>query len=281
MRAVSHFLTLGAVLCALSAHAGQDVEAFAPEFSGDLRLEHFALEVLDKAPPTARALVASHGRPVGLVAWRRRSAADGIQLECESTFVDSERRAAPPRVLHVERLTEAGPRLVWREIGGSGRALRAEWSRDGARLLAVEWSLNETRRESVGTGAGAVMPLYLLELARTGRVTAGSFLRFDPLVRGLESIELCTSYEVDENAGRARPDDVSSDAAVRATAHVALRAVELRRGDGSSAGRYIFRGSDLIAFQWQDGDVWAVSISAEEYARRLAQIDPARVPRDL
>lgn len=262
MRVAHPLLTLAASVLALSARAGE-VPATSPDWSAKLRLEHFALQVLETPPRTSRDLVMSRGRTVGLVAWRRRRVADGIQLECESTFADDEHRSESARVLHVEQLTDAGPRLVWREIGRGGRALRAEWSRDGENLRVIEWSASETRRESVGTGKGAVMPLYLLELARTGRITAGSFLRFDPLVRGLDLAELCTSYEVENST----PENANAGA-------MALRAVELRRSDGTSAGRYVFRGSELCAFQWQESDVWAVRISPEEYDRRAAELAP-------
>lgn len=270
MRAAPSILTLAASLLALSAHAGE-VPAATPDWSAKLRLEHFALQVLETAPRSSRDVVTSRGQTVGLVAWRRRRVADGIQLECESTFANEDHHSDSTRVMHVEQLTDAGPRLVWREIGRGGRALRAEWSRDGGSLRLIEWSSSDTRRESVGTGKGAVMPLYLLELARTGRVTAGSFLRLDPLVRGLDVAELCTSYEFEENS----PDGASSGA----SAGAALRTVELRRSDGSSAGRYVFRGSELCAFQWQESDVWAVRISPEEYDRRAGELAPKEPPR--
>ncbi len=255
-------LAFAASVLALSAFAGE-VPAPAPDWEAKLRLEHFALQELEASPRSARDVLASRGTTLGVVAWRARRDADGLQLECESTFAGEEHRSDSTRVFHVERLTDAGPRLVWREIGPRGRALRAEWSRDGHNLRVIEWSSSETRRESVGTGKGAVMPLYLLELARTGRVTAGRFLRFDPLVRALDVAELCTSYEVDDGSG---------DFASAGT--IALRTVELTRGDGTCAGRFVFRGSELCAFQWQESDVWAIRISPEEYAARAAELAP-------
>ncbi|MFN0242044.1 MAG: hypothetical protein ACKVWV_04060 [Planctomycetota bacterium] len=196
--------------------------------------------------------LAAAGPCLGIVEWRHRVLADGMQLECETTFFDPGLTTARPRaepaarVLHVERLTELGPRLIWRELtDGPGRCLRAEWSRDGTGLVTRDFGLHDSSEEVLSTASGAVMPLYLLELARTGRVTTGVFLRFDPLVAALDPIEICTRYE-----------------------SAALRVVEQWRPDGTLAGRFVFRGIELTAFQCQDGDVWARRITAGEYEQR-------------
>ena len=49
------------------------------------------------------------------------------------------------------------------------------------------------------------------------------------------------------------------------------RTVELRREDQSFAGRYVFEGTDLIAFQWQPGRRWARRIDEREYREHVAQ----------
>lgn len=222
-----------------------------------LRLEHFALvrTRLGDDPMVNDGVpfeLATAGPCLGIVEWRRRVLADGMQLECETTFFDPGltaviARAEPAaRVLHVERLTALGPRLIWRELtDGPGRCLRAEWSRDGAGLVTRDFGLRDSSEEVLSTARGAVMPLYLLELARTGCVTAGAFSRFDPLVAALDPIEICTRYE-----------------------SAALRVVEQWRPDGTLAGRFVFRGTELTAFQWQEGDVWAQRIAADEYEQR-------------
>jgi hypothetical protein len=213
-----------------------------------LRSEEFVLEESDpasSAPPHA----------VGIVQWRRRTVDDGVALECESTFQRGLAAAGDVRVLHVERLTERAARLVWREIGsGVGRSLLVEWSEDLRALRVVEWGVDECSRTALDVEQGAVLPLYLLELARSGKATCGSYRLFDPLTRRLEAIELTTSY------------------ATR------IRTVELRREDGTLAGSYRFAGAELASFQWQAGGVCARRIDHEEYARRRAELLQARQP---
>ena len=53
--------------------------------------------------------------------------------------------------------------------------------------------------------------------------------------------------------------------------HGGRRTVELRRDDDSFAGRYVFDGTQLIAFQWQSGRRWARRIDESEYRDYLAQ----------
>jgi hypothetical protein len=52
-----------------------------------------------------------------------------------------------------------------------------------------------------------------------------------------------------------------------------LRTVELLRTDGSLAGRYRFRGGELVAFQWQEGGPWARRASATEYESALTELE--------
>ena len=216
----------------------------------DVRIEHFVLEIRAPVP----AATPSAAREVGLVCMRRRPIEGyehGMQLECECLFRRDGDGGEPEHVLHVERLSSEGPRLVWREWGpGRARSLTAEWTRDGKGLRVVESCRGGMPREVLWAGDGAVMPLYLLELARGGGATSGKYRRLDPLSRDLETIQLTTSCRAESGAN--------------------VRVVEFTREDGSLAGRFEFRGADLVSFQWQEGDLAARRITAQEYAERSA-----------
>jgi len=231
-------------------------------------VEHFLLEWRGESPHPARefrgpeALELAVGRGVlGLVEYRRRRTSKGWQLEQEVTFPFE-----GIRLLVVEDLNPASPRLVWRELStGAGRTVFAEWTAGKEELRAREWGINESLRGENSTRAGAVMPLYLLELARTGRVTTGRFEVFDPLARDLKTWTVNTAYR--------RPEGEQDPRALR-------REVEFIRSDGSLAGRYVFRGSRLIGFRWQEGAVRAKPVSAEDYAdfRLRWGLDPETSP---
>jgi hypothetical protein len=81
-------------------------------------------------------------------------------------------------------------------------------------------------------------------------VTSGKYRRLDPLSRELETIELSTSYRVESGSS--------------------VRVVEFTREDASLAGRFEFRGADLVSFQWQEGDLFARRITAQQYAEKSA-----------
>ncbi|HJP01616.1 MAG TPA: hypothetical protein QF764_07605 [Planctomycetota bacterium] len=239
------------------ALVGDDPPA-APALQGTLepdlqRVEHF---VLEGAPLAAgeRPGLGAHGEirrdgVRGLVEWRRRRAEGGWQLEIEVLYPLEDLR-----LLGVECLTEKGPRLVWREVSrGAGRTLMAEWCDDGGGLRVLDWGTDGVLRERTDAREGAVMPLYLLELLRAGRATAGEFLVFDPLGRALEPLTAHTTH-------LAREGGVGF-----------ARRVELRRADGTLAGRYLFAGASLEEFQWQAGSVRARRIGVLEFAERRAR----------
>jgi hypothetical protein len=223
----------------------------APRGDPDLRLEHFVLELREAGSASNGRAV----REVGLVCLRRRAIEGGTQLECECLFrrdgPQSQDGGGDEHVLHVEQLSSAGTRLDWREWGpGRARSFTAEWTADGRALRTVESCRGGTPRETLSASEGAVMPLYLLDLARYGRATSGRYKRLDPLARNLEAVELCTSYKGEAGPGR--------------------RTVEIVRDDGTLAGRFEFHGTDLETFQWQEGDLVARRVSVEEYAARSA-----------
>ena len=275
-RVATRFL---AALCVCLCAAGRGAPGAAPGSLpagsapfGEGRVEHFVLERTDAD---------GRERVVGWVEWRRTELAHGRQLQCEVRFADGE------RVLHVERLTPADARLVWREIGErSGRSLFAEWMRDGHGLRMLEWGRDGARRGQIGAEGTVVMPLYLIELARGGAATQGRFATFDPLGRRLEPLVLRTSYEL----GRARAASARRDAGAEAreddlpgsgdgaAPFAPLRTVELVHADGTSAGSYAFEGTELIAFSWQAGGARARRIPAGEWRAAIESLERGSAP---
>jgi hypothetical protein len=223
------FLSLLAAGTAASPRAPRCPQPHVPE-----RVEHFAL-----GP--------AGGEPEAVVAWRSHPAEGGRRLEFEAFF-----RSSGIRVLVVECLGEEGPRHVYREMGPAGaRTLLAEWRERGRVLFTVESSFDGSLREACDARRGAVMPLYLVELLRGDRLSQGSLQVLDPLARGLERWRVSTSY------ASVRGHD--GEPAFR-------RRVELRREDGTLAGRYDFQGDALVGFLWQEGGREARPIDASTYA---------------
>jgi hypothetical protein len=258
----------------VQAGAASDAEDEPSGVRSVLRVERFVLRDGPEPPTTGDESDGerAHVRPLGAVEWRRMAHDDGMQIECEMLFARTGRDAPCQRVLHVEELREPRARLVWREIGaGSGRSVLAEWDADRLVLHTVDWGTSETVREEISTSRGAVMPLYLIEMLREGRVTSGPQLVFDPLARTLSELEIVTSY-----GDPGPPPCPAGPPALRgAQSPPRSRLVELRRSDGTLAGRYRFRGTELVGFQWQDGGPWAQRVGAREHTAALAQLSRA------
>ena len=227
-------------------------DAWAPVADpAGLRLEHFVLELREPALADAKPLT----REVGVVCLRSRPVEGGRQLESESLFLREGEDGDAVHVLHIERPSGRGPELVWREWGaGHGRCFTAEWTKAHNALQLVENSRGGVPRATIPAGRECVFPLELIELAREGRALAPSYARLDPLSRELELVDFHASSRNDSGA--------------------IVRDVELSRADGSLAGRFEFRGSELVSFRWQDGDLRARRISAESYAARAARSAP-------
>ncbi len=235
------------------ATQGLPADGASPATSG-LRLEHFVIE-RRSADPSATPV------EVGLACLRRREIEGGRQLESECLFF---RRGGDTgedeHVLQVERDASPGPALVWREWGGTrSRCLTAERSPDGSGLLLVETSRGGVPRATIEAPPSVFNPLELLELARADRVQPGRCLRFDPLSRSLETIEVKV---------------VRGETPATVESAGELRTVEFLREDGSSAGRYEFRGSELVDFQWQEGDLHARRVEDAAYVQRLEASQP-------
>jgi hypothetical protein len=244
-------------LLALLRGALQDDRATAREAAGPLpplaqpreilREEFFALELAETPP-----------RVVGYAAWRRRREEPGQQVEWDLHFTPDD-----TRVLHVERLDAGGGNLVWREWRpGSGRTLSVAWESGAQALECVEWGRAQALRSRIEAPQGAVMPLYLLELARRGDLDRGTFNLFDPLARSLEPVHATTSYATRGAAGAKLAGQAEP---------VLERTVEFTRDDGTRAGAYTFCGDDLVRFRWQDGTLSARRIEAGEYSAALAE----------
>ncbi len=234
----------------------------APEDSSEAAealVEHFLVEWTDAdvALPAAEGPgthQARKDRVVALVRLRRGRVNGDLQLE-----MDYDDLLEGVRLSSHERLGADVSRLIWRErTPGRGRTLRAEWSPDGSALETAEWDVGGRRARRASLEEGGVLPQYLVDLARTGRVVSGRFRVFDPLAARLEVRELSTCYESD-------PDGWMR------------RVVRLRRADGTLAGEYCFDGRRLVSFRLQDGRIAARAVDREswEAARDEFRAGPA------
>jgi hypothetical protein len=230
------------------------IELAISALSKDLRVERFVLErtTLDARGRTAVDVV-------GFVERRRLVAEKGVQLECDVRFLrtpNTDGTRDSQRISHVECHGETGPRCLWRELGpAGGRSVAAEWSRDGRALDVVEWGPGGTQRGTLVGARGVVMPLFLAELVRDGKLASGSVTVFDPLGRTLEPLWVRTIYDAESSK----------------------RVVELTRGDGTLFQRFTFGGVDLVSFQWQEGNLVARRVERDEYDREIARNSPSEV----
>jgi len=235
-------LACAAALCAFSSGSSSGTP-LAPRF------EHFVLETLD-APGAARI--------VGTL--RLGSSEQGAKrvLESDTRFAREARDESNVRVFEVEELFAGRAALTWREVSpGSGRTLSAEWNGQSNGLEVYECGAGAPVRERQISVEGALFPLYLQELVRTGRITSGSVPCFDPLGRTIERLTIKTAYEWDtERAGER------------------ARTVAIERTDGTLWGSYSFVGTRLVALQWQVGGARARAVDEAEFTRASAALEP-------
>jgi hypothetical protein len=218
-----------------------------------LREEHFAIEQVagttDLATETELCEPSSSqaGTVVlGVARCRRLTLPDGEQLEWDVQFL-----GAGPRVLHIERSGSSGNSLVWREIlPSAGRTVSARCSKDGSKLSLREWAGRLDQKSEIDGPQALALPLQLLEQARTQAKLPPQAVVFDPLARQLETWSISI-------------DDLGSGA----------RRVDLTRADGTLAARWLLRGSELVGFQWQGGNLRGRRVSAEDSARLLEPPD--------
>lgn len=232
------------VLLAAFASSGPGEDA-APA----LRSEYFLLEgPTSRAPLEANAGDSAPDAAVAAVVWRRRASAAGEVLEREIVFRDD-----GVRVLHVEHTSGERPRLVWREVRpDGGRTWLAQWTADRSQVETTSWGGEERTHARLDPGLPGAMPLELAELARRGTPEPADNACLSPLSGGLDRL----SREADD-PWRPDPERLPAWLRARVAEGRALRAVAWRRDDGSLAERLVFDGSELVAFQLQDGDLWA------------------------
>jgi len=222
------------------------LELTLPE-PGGVRTEHFRL-----ALPGAEA----SGEPLGVARLVRvpEEAGEG-RLEWETHFFD-----ARVRVLHLERLEQDELSLVWRELGEHrGRTVRVAFDQSSNALQVSDVGGAAARHRELDLGEGVFTPLFLLEQDRAGRLSTGGFRRVDANAGAIESVRLATG-----------PAPVACLAGARLSTWT--------RSDGTLAGRYLFAGDALRAFQLQEGGPVALAISTEEYKALLDRAG-GRLPR--
>lgn len=218
----------------------------------ELRVECFVLE-LDTP-------VAGSSPHVGIAKLTRTELGADILFEWDLQFALDDLR-----VLHVERYTADGAKLVWREVGpGRGRTLLAELAHDADTLRVVDWS-TERAREDVHVGASLLLPLGELELARRNELCDGVQTVFDPLSRAPEPRESSTRFR------GVLLDDATT--AANSEAWRLEREVSTRRLDGTHAWSARFVGDELLAYAWQPGGLVARRIDTAEYDRERAVLD--------
>ncbi len=229
----------------------------------ELREEFFVLELAAEEADGEDPLIATPrelfrggegATLVGFAVIRRWQSGATRQAEWDVRFLE-----CGTRVLQVEQ-TEAGHRgLIWRELRPTdGRTLHLEREEGSASLTLREWAGRRLVRAELEAPTGARLPLELLDELRDATAGWGRLALFDPLTRGFEQLELRV-----ENLG---PSPVPSDAP--------LRRAELVREDATLAGRYLFQGPELVAFQWQAGGLRGRRVEREDFERRRANLDP-------
>lgn len=259
------------------------LELPGPDF---VRVEYFLLERL----PAELSGGSTLADPRAVIALRRVECDGALTLERDVLF-----RAGGVSVLLDERYGDGLPRLVWRELRTNaevGRTWMAE--RDTARGLVrtQRWGSRAPVHGKLPLEQGLLGPLEFLERLREGRDHPAPVTILDPLGSDLSRLSVRT-IRADLRAalaiGRAtRGLAVSGLSPWSSASLVALgrhgralmrallgdgtrRTIELRREDQSFAGRYVFEGTDLIAFQWQPGRRWARRIDEAEYRSLSAQ----------
>lgn len=233
-----------------------------------LRVERFVVDGPFDARSTSSSGAILEAVPAAVVRFSARGTAGALELESDITFARESRERGSVRVMAVEELAADGAELTWREVSpGAGRSLHAQWREREDALDVVEWGNGPRLREELWSDEGALLPLYLLELLRQGRMTSGTVPCFEPLSRSIERYTITTSYAGDPGCGL--------------EGALGERVVELVRTDGSLAGRYRFRGTRLSGFQMRAGGEWARAVDEAEYDAARARLDETgRARRD-
>lgn len=212
------------------------------------RTEHFVLEIPSPSPLADWAPATC----VGAVVLRRRAVEGGYQLEGEWHFERSDEDGGDEQVLHIEQIAASGSKLIWREWGSSrARSLSITREAGGRKLASVDIARGGTRRDSLMADDPVCFPLELLERIRLGDAPSATCMRFDPLTRDIERVEVKA---------------IAKDAAEGSAP--ATRSYEIVRGDGTTAGICEFLGSELHSFRSQRGGPVARRVDEAEYLAR-------------
>jgi hypothetical protein len=132
--------------------------------------------------------------------------------------------------------------MIWREWGQSrARSLTVDRPAGGRELDAVDVARGGTRRDALAADEPVSFPLELIERLRMEGATPGACLRFDPLARGFERVEV-----------RSR----------------GAWSYEIVREDGTTAGTCEFVGVELRSFRCQAGGLVARRVDEAEYLAR-------------
>lgn len=244
-------LATAAALCALGSGASTGTSTGAPDASALAapRFEHFVLETTDAAGST---------HVTGTLRLGASEQGGKRILESETRFAREARGEPVVRVFEVEELLPGRAALTWREVSpGSGRTVSAEWNGQSNGLEVYECGAGAPLRERQISVEGALFPLYLQELVRTGRLASGSVPCFDPLARAIERLTLRTTYAWD-----AEPADERT------------RSVAIERTDGTLWASYRFVGTRLVGLEWQSGGARARAVDEAEYASASAALEP-------
>lgn len=185
---------------------------------------------------------------VGAVVLRRRTVEGGYQLESEWQFDRPDADGGGEQVLHIEQVSSAGSKLIWREWGPSrARSLSIDREAGERKLAYVDIARGGTRRETLVADDPVCFPLELLERIRLGDATPAACARFDPLSRSVERVEVKLVPKGSEPA---------------------TRSYEIVRTDGTTAGMCEFLGLELRSFRSQQGGLVARRVDEAEYLAR-------------
>jgi len=254
-----------------------------PAFS---RVEYFLLERL----PVELSGGSTLADPRAVIALRRVEHDGARTLERDVLF-----RAGGVRVLLDERNGNGLPRLVWRELRTSaevGRTWMAERDTTQGHVRTQRWGSRAPVHGRLPLEEGLLGPLELLERLREGQTWSTPVTILDPLGSGLSRLSVRT-IRADLRAGWEIGRVARGMAVAMLSPWISIqlgslerhgaaltramfgegqrRTVELRREDQSFAGRYVFEGTELIAFQWQPGRRWARRIDEREYRGHVAK----------
>jgi hypothetical protein len=179
--------------------------------------------------------------PVGLARYVSGPDSEGgVRVELELQYL-----ARGVTVIHVEQLSPARRRLVFREVRErGGRTLFLEGARE-AGLSGYELGGPEVVKRELADG---LLPLFLIEAARTGGALPEEATVLDPLAASVEPLRLLQRVEREGE-----------------------RTFEARRADGSLRWRVTVLAGELRELRFQERGPLARPVTTEEFERIRAQ----------